>query len=174
MLVYLLRHGIAVEWDAIGVTSDAERALTAEGWERLRLEAAGMRALKLKFDLILTSPLRRARETAQAVAEAYGPELKTIVLDALAFGSGFRGGADERSPIFAQLGAHSFESALLVGHQPDLGKLASALLTGGFNLNIDFKKGALCAISAVRPAPHPHNELLWLMAPRQLRLLGQA
>ena len=173
MIVYLLRHGIAADYAPGRFASDADRPLTDEGWEKMRQEAAGMRALGLELDAIFTSPLRRARETAQTVAEAYGMEDQMTVLETLAPGHGLSSRFDQHAPIFVELGAQKFERAVLVGHQPDMGELASALLAGFRGLNIDFKKGALCAIDVERLAPDPGNALLWFLAPRHLRMLGK-
>ena len=69
MILYILRHGIAE--DAPPGGDDGARKLTARGREKIRDGADGMRALKLKFDVILTSPLARATETAETVAAVY-------------------------------------------------------------------------------------------------------
>jgi phosphohistidine phosphatase len=171
MILHLLRHGIAVDRTPGSFASDADRLLTDRGRERLRIEALGMRALGLTFDFICTSPLLRAHQTAQIVAQAYGMESEIVVTEALAPGSGFDQQLDARAPIVRHLNGRQFEHALLVGHEPDLSELASLLLTGSRGLNVQFKKGALCAI-AVAGFEKPHlNELLWLLAPRQVRAL---
>src|SRR5690349_20137533 len=71
MYLYLIRHAIAVERDAPGITNDTERALTPEGRNRMRRNVRGLLRLKAKIDAIWTSPLIRARQTAEIVAEAY-------------------------------------------------------------------------------------------------------
>jgi phosphohistidine phosphatase len=172
MLLYLLRHGVAADRTPGGFASDADRLLTDRGREKSRLEAIGMRGLGLSFDLILTSPLLRARQTAQIVAQAYGLENEILITQALAPGSGFDEKLDAEAPIVRELNDHQFDSALLVGHEPDLSELASLLLTGSPGLNIQFKKGALCAISVASLTQPNLNELLWLLAPRQIRALA--
>ena len=69
MNLYLLRHGIAVEPGTIGYEPDSERPLTAKGKTRLRTAACAMEALGLSFDLILSSPFLRAKQTAELVAK---------------------------------------------------------------------------------------------------------
>src|SRR5262245_2985211 len=72
MNLYLMRHGIAVTADQPGVESDGERALTPKGIKRMRRAVRGLRRLGISFDAILTSPLVRARQTAEIVADTHG------------------------------------------------------------------------------------------------------
>ena len=122
-MLMLLRHGIAE--DAAPGEADAERRLTGEGKRKLREVAAGMRALKLPVDVILTSPLRRARETAEIVAVEHGIDESAVFTTAALAPAG------DRDALFTLLGSHTrAEGIVLVGHQPDLGELASVLLVG--------------------------------------------
>ena len=171
MILYLLRHGIAVDRDAADIGSDAERPLTAKGERRMQREANAMQALGLEFDVIFTSPLIRAEQTAAIVAEAYAAHGKVITTEALAPGLGFGARLEEQSPIVALLRQRAPESPLLVGHEPDLAHLASLLLMGNLNLKLQLKKGGLCAINAHDLTSCTDNELLWLLAPRQLRAI---
>jgi phosphohistidine phosphatase len=173
MELYLLRHGIAAE--ASGLMRDADRPLTSEGWDKMRQEAAGMRKLGLSFDYIFTSPYRRTRETAQAVAEEFGfDEDQIIVIEALAAGRPFAHGVNRKAEIFTELGAYDFERALIVGHMPDVSEMASALLAGSGGVNIEFKKGALCAIAISGLPLRAPGVLLWSLAPKQLRLIAES
>jgi len=174
MEIYLLRHGIAADLGEDGVTRDADRPLTDEGQEKMEREAKGMLKLGLKFDLIFTSPLLRAQQTAEAVAQVFDLKDQIITAEALAPGRSFVRGVNKKAPIFLEIGAHQFERALLVGHQPDMGELASVLLTGGRDLNIEFKKGALCAIEVASLPPHAPGVLFWLLTPRQLKLIAKS
>ena len=171
--LYLMRHGIAVEIEEPGVASDAERELSAAGRIRLQQEAVGIRELGLKPDLILSSPLRRCRQTADIVASRLGMQDRTQILGALAPGRAFLDGVDSRADIFIELGAWQFERALLVGHQPDLAEIASYLLAGTRHLNLDFRKGSICAIEIASIPPRGPGLLRWMMAPRQLRMLAR-
>jgi phosphohistidine phosphatase len=169
MIIYLLRHGIAADRDAAGVGSDADRQLTAKGVRRIEREASGMRLLGIQPDHIFTSPLIRAAETARVVANGYDGEIDVTVTDALAPGRGFGAPLDDQSPVVALLRQPELESAMLVGHEPDFSQLASLLLTGALNLNLELKKGGLCAIDVQDPIRSHKNTLLWLLAPKQLR-----
>jgi len=171
--VYLLRHGIAAELGEGGVFHDADRPLTTEGRAKMRQEAEGMRRLGLKFNLILTSPLLRARQTAEAVAEIMELQNRVNICEALAPGRGFAGGSGNDAEIFLEMGAYQFDRVLLVGHQPDLSELASFILTGNHNLNVAFKKGGLCGIQVASLPPRGPGLLRWLLTPRQLRQLAK-
>ncbi len=171
--LYLMRHGIAADLGEGGVLKDAERPLTLEGRARMKQAAAGMRELGIKFNVILTSPLLRTRQTAEAVAEVLDLQHRVKILESLAPGRAFIEGEGKHAELFLELGAYQFDRALLVGHMPDLSELASLLLAGNRNLNIEFKKGSLCAIEVASLPPRGPGLLLWLMTPKQLRLLGK-
>jgi phosphohistidine phosphatase len=164
----LLRHAIAEE--PTGNLRDEERRLTGEGRRKLREVVDGMRALALPIDVILTSPLRRARETAAIVAGGYEFE-DAAVIDTPALAPG--GGADA---VFSALQAHALADAvLLVGHQPDLGELASTLLVGTPGLvPLPFKKAGLAGISVASVPPRAAGVLEFFLTPGQLRRIGRA
>ena len=83
MNLYILRHGIAVEPGTPGYAKDADRPLTPEGERKLRQIAEAMEALELSFDLILSSPYLRARQTAEIIAEALKARKKLELSDSL-------------------------------------------------------------------------------------------
>ena len=168
MNLYLLRHGIAVAGDQPGIESDAERPLTPKGTKRMRKAAKGLRRLEIPFDGILTSPLVRARQTAEIVAEALGLESQLQEISGL---------APESSVENLLLGLTRFqnrEHLILVGHQPLLGETAAFLLHGKDRppLDIALKKGSMCALEVDSLPPGKPGTLHWLLTPKQLRLLG--
>ena len=171
--IYLLRHGIAAELGEGGILKDADRPLTLEGRAKLKQAALGMKAAGMKFNVIFTSPLLRARQTAEVVAEALDLQHRVKILEALAPGKQFAPGEGGHAEIFLELGAHQFDRALLVGHMPDLCELASYLLAGNRNLNIEFKKGTLCSIEVSSLPPRGPGLLSWMLTPKQLRLMGR-
>ena len=125
MNLYLLRHGMAAAGDEPGIESDHERPLTPKGVKRMRKAAKGLRRLGIEFDAILTSPLIRARQTAEIVAEALSLQSELQEISAL---------APESSVDNLLLGLTRFqtrEDLLLVGHQPLLGQIAAFLLRAG-------------------------------------------
>jgi phosphohistidine phosphatase len=166
-LLLLLRHAIAEEPSSD--QPDQERRLTGEGKRKLREVVAGMRALELPVDVILTSPLRRTHETAAIVAAAYGLG-DDRVIDTAALAPG--GTAAE---LFSALAAHArCESVLLVGHQPDLGELASTLLVGTPGLvPLPFRKAGLAAIAVGSLPPRNAGTLEFFLTPGQLRRIGR-
>lgn len=126
--------------------------------------AKGMLAMKLEIELILTSPLVRAKETAVIVAEALGLKEQFVVCPAL---SGGKTPADVVKALKKQIG--QAQRVLAVGHQPDLGRLVSYLTTGQEKLTVNFKKGGLCKLIADTLKPGQCAHLEWLLTPGQLK-----
>src|SRR2546430_5887998 len=84
MNLYILRHGIAVEHGAAGYKNDSERPLTGKGERKVRMIAEAMEAMEISFDLILSSPLVRARQTAEIVAGALKAKKRLELTETLA------------------------------------------------------------------------------------------
>ena len=141
---------------------DAERALTPKGRLRMAEEAKGLRDLRVRPEIILTSPLRRALETATIVAEELGG-LRVELLNEL--GPGSHGPAD----VLAALQPYdNLKEIALVGHLPAMGELASFMLTGSTSdCQIEFKKGAVACLERGQE----RYVLIWLMPPKVLRSL---
>src|SRR5262245_49313061 len=136
MQVYLLRHAIAENRDPERYPVDADRPLTPAGRRKMQRAARGMRSLGLRFDLVLTSPLTRARQTARIVVPAFRPRPPLRALRPLSPGGGSGG-------VFAALEAVPADAAvLLVGHEPDLARLAGAMaLEPRADMAGEFKNG---------------------------------
>jgi phosphohistidine phosphatase len=169
MELYVIRHAIAQPLGQQNDFTDEKRALTSEGRDRMREAVKGLRKLEVELDLMLTSPLVRAVETAEIVAVGLGFGKKEIEQTAnLAPGAS----ADELLvEIKRRTGA---ESIALIGHQPDLGALISTIVYGDDRLAIQLKKGSVCLINVTETVPTLRGELMWLLTPRQLRLLAKA
>ena len=167
MQIYLLRHAIAETRDPERYPVDADRPLTREGRNRMARGARGMRSLGLRFDLVLTSPLVRARQTARIVLPVFRPRPPLRALRPLSPGGGTGG-------VFAALDAVPAEaSVLLVGHEPDLARLAGALtLEPRGDIALEFKKGGLCRIDFEGSARPGHGRLVFLLTPKVLRRLA--
>jgi phosphohistidine phosphatase len=160
MRLYFLRHGIAE--DRRPDLPDARRRLTSEGVEEMKNVARGMRALDLRFDALFTSPLARARETAEIVAEALKAEERLREEPLLASGCDFGDVAG------ALQGLPDRSHVLLVGHEPDFSALISDFIGGGA---VRMKKAALACVDA--PALRPGaGELRWLLNPEHLSRVG--
>ena len=165
-LLMLLRHAIAE--DAGATRPDEERRLTGEGKRKMREVVAGMRALELPVDVVLSSPLRRAVETAEIIADGYGSSEDVEVTPALAPGAG-------PDAVLAALGAIGRPSGVvLVGHEPDLAALASTLLTGTPGLvHMPFRKAGLAGIVVASLPPRSAGSLEFFLTPSHLRRIGR-
>jgi len=167
MDLYLLRHAIAVVRGAPGVERDSDRPLSEKGDAKMRQIARGMKALGLSFDLIVTSPYLRARQTAEIVAAEFGAEKKMELSPHLALDGDPAELLDELRSQHA-----SVESVLLVGHEPYLSELVSVLISGDERTEVLMKKGGLCKLAVEDLAYGQCATLEWLMAPRQLTRIG--
>jgi len=167
MQVYLLRHAIAETRDPERFPVDADRPLTREGKTRMTRAARGMRALGLRFDLVLTSPLLRARQTARIVVPMFRPRPPLRALRPLSPGGGTGG-------VFAALEPVPADAAvLLVGHEPDLARLAGAMtLEPRADMPVEFKKGGLCRIDFEGPPKPGRGRLAFLLTPKILRRIA--
>ena len=164
--LYLVRHAIAE--DKAPSRKDGDRALTDEGREKMEQACRGLRAMDVRLDVILSSPLRRARETAEILAATLGKVPIEIVPE-------LSSGEDQGRALRALRGFDRFESLAAVGHQPDLGSLASLLLTGNLELAwLPFKKGAVACFEADLDTTQPRGRLEWFLQPSWLRALGKS
>jgi phosphohistidine phosphatase len=152
--VYFLRHGKAEnrsEWRG----EDADRPLTAEGEAALRREAEAMGKLGLGLDAIVTSPLARARRTAEIVADGLG--LRELLEEDERLAHGF-----DAQRLEQILAAHAGAGAVMVvGHEPDFSATVAELIGGG---DIVMKKGGLARVDVTAPVAGG-GELVWLLAP---------
>jgi phosphohistidine phosphatase len=157
MDIYILRHGIAEDGQA--GQADSERALTAEGKKKLRLVLRTASSAGVAPSLILTSPYRRAVQTAQLAAEILGYKgdlLRTRSLEP----------ASQPRLVWEKIRVHKDErEILLAGHEPLFSSLTAYLL-GCPNLQIDFKKGAIACVAVDRFAAEPHGTLKWMLTPK--------
>ena len=161
--IYILRHGIAVERGTRGYAKDSDRPLTTEGRKKMRRISRTLRKFELSFDLILSSPYVRARQTAEIVAKVLKAEKRLKFSEHLAA----EGDAEELVEQLRRL-YHSPASVLLVGHEPYLSQLISVLLTGEPDLALTLKKGGLCKLALQRLAYARCATLEWLVTPRQM------
>jgi len=164
--VLIIRHGPAGDsaaWEAKG-RDDRLRPLTAEGKKQVRKAAAGLAVLAPGLQVLATSPLTRAFQTAEIVAEEYGCEI--VPLEALEPDHG-------PEDAVGWLRKQQFETVGLVGHEPHLSTLAGYLLTGKPVSFLDLKKGGACMLEVTEPPEPGVGALQWLLTPRALRRLGE-
>jgi phosphohistidine phosphatase len=167
MNLYILRHGIAVDPDVPAFASDAERPLTPEGERKMRRVCRAMKALDLSFDLVLSSPYLRARQTAEIVAEGLGLRKKLEFSDDLT-----PGGSTAHLVEFLTGREPSPESVLLVGHEPYLSGLISLLIFGELAPTVVMKKGGLARLSTESLKHGRCAALEWLLTPKQMGLMA--
>jgi phosphohistidine phosphatase len=165
MNLILIRHGRAgnpAEF-ARGGMSDDLRPLTVEGRKRMRQNIDGLARLLPRIDTLATSPLVRAVETAQIVAKAF--KVSPVEVAALSPGG-------KRDKLVAWLIQQpAAVTVAMVGHEPVLSNLAVALIGGSGGINLSLKKGGACCVQFKTKATLGSGELLWLLTPRQLRLM---
>ena len=164
-LCLVIRHGPAEESTDSGL--DRERPLTAEGAAAMRRGAAGLAACTRAPEVILTSPYRRARETAEAVAEAFGG-VPVREEPALAAGGT---AADVLAALVACCRGDTGGFAI-VGHEPDLGRFVSYALAASSRSFHALRKGGACLLEF--PAlPRAGNATLeWALDPVHLEAMG--
>ncbi|MGA3043590.1 MAG: histidine phosphatase family protein [Bryobacteraceae bacterium] len=156
MEIYILRHGIAEE--AKAGTQDAERSLTDLGREKLRAVLEQAHEAGVKPSLILTSPYKRATQTAHMAAQVLGCH-KVVETEVLVPGSAPKA-------VWEAICARRREPALLLaGHEPLLG-MAVGYLLGVPALQVDLKKAALVRIDQESFTGVPRGILKWMLTPR--------
>ncbi|HZL44572.1 MAG TPA: phosphohistidine phosphatase SixA [Verrucomicrobiae bacterium] len=163
MKLYILRHGDAVEHGDPRYEEN-ERPLTRKGIQRTKRLAHALGQMEISFDVILSSPLTRARETSELVAEGLHmkPGKLRFTDDLTPSGSmkDFLAQLNELQP--------SLRNVLMVGHEPYLSVFISLLCVGGPKLSLTLKKGALCRLDMHAPTPEGGATLEWLLQPRLL------
>ena len=161
--LYLIRHGLAAErGDAY--PDDSKRPLTSNGIARLRKQTRGLNALGIGFDMIVTSPLVRARQTADTIAQELKSKPAVVSSDSLA-------PAGTTAAVIQEIVKHQRKPRIaLVGHEPNLGELAARLI--GARAPLEFKKGGVCRIDFEVLPPKGVGQLRWFVTPKMLRALG--
>jgi phosphohistidine phosphatase len=164
MNVYLVRHGIAVEsWGPHGSVRDEDRRLSDEGRKKTREVARGLRLVIGDEALrIVSSPLVRARETAEIFAEEFGVETPVELLADLVPG----GDADA---VAEWLELQVPGPVMLVGHMPSIADVASCLASSGDGVGLVFKKAAVMRVCFEARAGRGKGCIEWFLPPGFLR-----
>ena len=162
MRLLIIRHAIAAERGTPGM-SDDERPLTPEGEQRFRKAAKGLARISGRPDVLFTSPLVRARRTAEIAAEAWG-RLETVTLDALAQGDdeGLEKALASRGPE---------DLVVIVGHEPHVSTLLGRLLGSSHGDRLAFRKGG-AALVELSGRLAQGGQLVWFLPPKTLRALA--
>jgi phosphohistidine phosphatase len=171
MHLYILRHGIAADRDE-WTSDDRKRPLTDAGRQEMRDIAEGIRSLDLKLDTLVTSPLTRAKETADFIRKAVHPATYDSS-ELLAPGC-------DLSSLGKLLSEYSkAQELMIVGHEPDQSELIAELIGGeGQHPRIQMKKAACCCLKlasgtggSTRSKLAGSGQLIWHLPPQVLARL---
>lgn len=160
MKLYILRHGDAGEPGEAKV-KDGERPLTPKGIQRTKQLAEKLRQMEISFDAILSSPLVRAKETAEIIARELKFDGKVELTDSLTPSGNMENLVRQLTML-----RPSPKNVLLVGHEPYLSGFISLLCTGGPGMGLEMKKGGLCRLEVEAPICGKCAALEWLLPPR--------
>ncbi len=167
MQLLLVRHGIAEDREKFAATGedDSRRPLTKQGKWKMEQIAQGLRRVARSIDVLATSPLTRARQTAEIIASAYG-DLDIVSVPALAPDSPF-----DRFLTWLRR-QRDAEIVAVVGHEPHIGGLATWLLTGLTDSRTPLRKGGACLLELEPAARAGEATLVAMLPPALLRRLG--
>jgi phosphohistidine phosphatase len=164
MVLYFLRHASAGD-HLLNPKKDEKRALDKEGIEQCGYVGRALAAMDVQVDTIVSSPLKRATQTASLVGNEIGYEGKLQIEAALKPGASvadFRRMLDRYSRQ---------ESVMVVGHNPNLSQfLGSVISEPECEASVDLKKGAIARVDMRRTS----GMLQWCLTPKALRSLYTA
>jgi len=166
MRLVVIRHAIAEDRDTFAATGrdDASRPLTDEGKRKMRRTARGLRRLIPRIETIVASPLTRARETAEIVRDEYGMERVETAVE-----------LEPECPladVVAALARYPADLAAVVGHEPQLSRLVTYLVSGVDRSGLELKKGGACLIEFDDRPSSAAGQMLWALRPSTLRDLA--
>jgi phosphohistidine phosphatase len=169
MNLYIIRHAIAVEPDAPGYEDDSQRPLTDKGHAKMVSITRGLKALDVRFDLILSSPYTRALDTARILLKGLGLKKEQLVTSENLVPMGFP------DQMIGEINDKylNLDSIAVVGHEPNLSALISLLVSGDAAVLLEMKKGGVCHLSADNLFHERRATLEWLMMPKHLIALGE-
>lgn len=159
MRLYLVRHAIA-EAGTPNYEDDSLRPLTEKGRQKMKKIANTLKELGVQPDLIVSSPYMRASQTASILAKflKYKDEITY---------SDFLVPMGKPGDMIGEINQkYSVDELMLVGHEPNLGNLASVLLAGDQGVSVKFKKGGVCCISVDDLNNDRKAVLEWLITPK--------
>jgi phosphohistidine phosphatase len=167
--LYILRHGEAGKRLAAGST-DSERSLTITGEKEVREIASALFDLGIKLDFMATSPLARARQTAEIIVKKLKVKKGKFEL------------WDELKPEGNRLALYSKltpfkpdDSVMVVGHEPYLSSLVRDLVFDGQGGGrVVLKKAGLAMVNVTSLRPRAKGELRWLLTPRHMKRMMRA
>ena len=170
--LYLLRHGDAGRGMVVAAGEDSgDVPLTIAGREEIAVIARSIKDLNLKFNAIVTSPLKRAVQTSKIIAKILAMEKRLSIWNELV-------PEGNRSKLYNKLNQYTRESTILmIGHQPYLTNIMCDMIFQKNRVNqlgkIDLKKAGLAKIRVISLTPNVSGELRWLLTPRILKSLAK-
>ena len=160
MLVYFLRHASAGQHKA-DPAKDEKRPLDNDGIEQCTIVGRALAALETPVDVIVSSPLKRAAQTASLVANELGYEEKIVLTPALRPDANYA----KFTALLEEYTQH--EAIMVVGHNPNLSEFLGRLIGGGSRAGMDMKKGAVARVEVDRRRGILH----WMFTPKVVRTL---
>jgi phosphohistidine phosphatase len=168
MELLIVRHAIAVDHGDPAFVNDDDRPLTPEGIHKFRLAARGLKEVAPRLDRIVSSPLVRARQTAEILREVVSPNRKIDFCDHLV-------PSGDHAGLVAYLNGLRAESVAIVGHEPHLSSFTSYLLAGADDASfVEYKKGGAGLVNFTNGLAAGSGTLEWLIQPAALRDIGAA
>ena len=161
MEIYLMQHGSALPKE-----QDPEEGLSPDGKARIHASGKALKKMGISFDVMLSSPKKRSKQTASIVAEEVGfPPDKIIETEKVKAMTH----PEETLTILAEYSGN--QRILIAGHLPSVAEVASFLLTEGSKATIEFERGGCCRID-VEDLPTHSGHLKWYLTPKQLDLIA--
>jgi phosphohistidine phosphatase len=161
MIVYFLRHASAGQHD-VNPKKDEKRPLDQDGIDQCGYVGRALAAMDVQVDAVITSPLKRATQTAALVANEIGYEAKLQIEDGLRPAATF---VDFRK-LLAKY--DRFEAIMVVGHNPNLSEFLGRVISGETGKNgVDLKKGAVARVEVARQ----RGVLQWCVTPKFVRTI---
>lgn len=162
--IYIIRHGAAAELDH-EIVEEGYRYLSIHGRNHCKIVAQRLKDMKTRFDLIISSPIVRAVQTAEVFASVlkYEGEIKTAI-ELI--------GGNTYHRFTQMLGRYSHHKNIgLFGHAPDVNNFSTALIKGQDtkNLHINFKNASVCKINY--DAEKEHGRLEWFLNSENMKLI---
>jgi phosphohistidine phosphatase len=165
MNIYIVRHGKAFDIGEKDIVRDEDRMLTSKGASRTYTMGTMLRNLECTPEVLLSSPFRRALETAEIIKETLAFE------EEITFSDKLTPSVPPQQTVEMLQGFPKVTSMVVVGHLPNLSLLASYLLTRSVIPGLLLKKSAICCISFEETIVAGEGLLEWLLQPRQTRAL---
>jgi phosphohistidine phosphatase len=165
--LYLMRHGAAVDLGTHGAAPDAERPLTRKGMEKTREAALGLKALGVEPTALVSSPYRRALQTAEIVAQVLGfPAARIRRTDALK-------PAARPTELIHELAQIRAREVLCFGHAPNMDMIIAHVLGTRSAVTALKKAGVACLeLPAATGVLAGRGALVWMLPPKVLRSLA--